>query len=617
MTNLGEAVALLNAGDPAGAERIALGLLARDSKLGAAAFVAGVAAQARGQRKIAVERYEQALANGYEDSEILRRLGACHAHLGDFTGAVEALGKAAGHAPDDARIWNNLAVVEIRLGRTDAAAAHCRKALALQPDYPAALNNLGIALQHDGAFSEAESLHRKAAELNPGLADAWANLGVALRGQSRYRDAFDAFTRSIDLQPRNPALWSNRLLCLQYDPDCDPEAVWQAHREFGEVFGVGAGGGPARPPLDLVAGYRCGRPLRVGYVSPDFRSHSVAFFIEPVLAAHDPDAVESYCYADVAAPDRVTGRLQGLAGTWRNVCGMDDAALAEQIRSDRIDILVDLAGHTACNRLGLFAARPAPVQVTWLGYPGTTGLREIDYRLTDVVADPDDSHHSERPVRLPGGFHCYQPPADSPEPERTSDRPPTFGSFNNLSKVTPEVMRSWVALTASVPDARLLLKSRPLSDPAIRESYLAIAAEAGLSADRVELVGHVPGLADHLALYARVDVALDPFPYAGTTTTCEALWMGVPVVTQLGDSHPGRVGASLLTTTGLGELIGESWEETAGVARALVTDEARLDGYRQSLRPRLAASPLCDAEKFTRGLEDALHCMWRATGADG
>ena len=617
MTDLAQAITLLNSGDAAGAERLALGLADGGEGSGAAAFVAGVAAQALGRRADARDRYERAIALGYEDAEIWRRLGACRAHLGDFTGGRDALQRAANLTPEDARILNNLAVIEIRLGRTTDAAGHCRQALASAPDYPAALNNLGIALQHDGALGEAEILHRRAIDLDPGLADAWANLGVALRGQSRYEEAVAAFTRSIELKPGAAALWSNRLLCLQYDPSRDAEEVFAAHLDFGRAFGSGKRAGPAAPPLDVEAGYRAGRPLRVGYVSPDFRSHSVAFFLEPLLAAHDASAVESFCYSDVAAPDRVTARLKGLAIHWRDTAGLDDRSLAGLVRRDRIDILVDLAGHTAGNRLALFALKPAPVQATWLGYPGTTGLSEIDYRLTDAISDPDDAFHSERPVRLPHGFHCYLPPENAPEPVRNGNRPPTFGSFNNLSKVTPEVMAAWCALTASVPDAHLLLKSRPLADAEVRARYLDIAGTAGLPPERVRLVGHVPDLAAHLALYAEVDVALDPFPYAGTTTTCEALWMGVPVVTIRGDSHAGRVGASLLTHAGLDELIAGDVGEAASIARDLIGDSARLERYRGELRGRLAAGPLCDAPAFARAFEDVLHCMWRASGRPG
>ncbi|MEQ8708122.1 MAG: tetratricopeptide repeat protein [Rhodospirillales bacterium] len=611
---LADAVKLLNDGDPAGAEAAALAILEVGPSNGAACFVAGVAAQALGHRKAAAARYERAITLGHDDGEVWRRLGACRAHLGDFEGAREALTLANDRAPGDARILNNLAVINIRLGFSREAVKNCRQALKIEPDYPAALNNLGIALQHEGEMAEAEALHRRAISLKPELADAWANLGVSLRAQSRYGEAIDAFRKSVALQPGNPSLHSNLLLCLHYDPSQTAETIWQEHRIFGERFGAGLedGAEPKSPPVRVSDETVFTRPLRVGYISPDLRSHSVAFFLEPVLKAHDPGRVEVTCYSDVAAPDGVTARLQQTAAGWRDLRGLDDAAIVRMVREDGIDLLVDLAGHTAGNRLAVFGQRAAPVQVTWLGYPGTTGLAEMDYRLTDAVADPGDDCHSERLVRLPAGFHCYGPPPDAPAPARHPDRAPTFGSFNNLSKVTPDVIRHWSRLTASVPGARLLLKSRSLADLKVQDQMRELAGTDGLSPERLVLIGHVPDMAAHLALYGEVDVALDPYPYAGTTTTCEALWMGVPVVTLRGDCHAGRVGASLLTTTGLEHWITDDIAGYDRVAADLISNAEVLDHWRATLRPQVAASPLCDAAGFSLSLERAFHQMWRA-----
>tara|TARA_R110002110_G_scaffold10383_11_gene51024 strand:- start:1505 stop:3376 length:1872 start_codon:yes stop_codon:yes gene_type:complete len=611
---LTKAITLLNEGNPAGAETAALAIVKTEPSNGAACFVAGVAAQAQGHRKVAAERYERAIASGHEDAEVWRRLGACRAHLGDFEGARNALTWASEQAPGDARILNNLAVINIRLGFSPEAVKNCRRALEIEPDYPAALNNLGIALQHEGGMAEAEILHRRAISLKPELADAWANLGVSLRAQSRYGEAITAFRKSVALQPGNPSLYSNLLLCLHYDPSQSAGTIWQEHRVFGGRFGAGLADGesPESPPLPVSAETAFGRPLRIGYISPDLRSHSVAFFLEPVLKAHDPERVEVICYSDVAAPDGVTAHLQQASAGWRDLRGLDDATVARLVREDAVDVLIDLAGHTAGNRLAAFGQRAAPVQVTWLGYPGTTGLAEMDYRLTDMVADPTDEYHSERLVRLPAGFHCYGPPPDVPDPVRHPDRPPTFGSFNNLSKVTPDVIRHWSGLTASVADARLLLKSRSLADPEVQAHMRKLAAESGLSPERLVLVGHVRDMAAHLALYGEIDVALDPYPYAGTTTTCEALWMGVPVVTLRGDCHAGRVGASLLTTTGLEQWISDDVAGYDRVAADLIANPERLDHWRETLRPRLAASPLCDAARFSLSLETAYHQMWRA-----
>src|SRR5262249_25869327 len=303
------------------------------------------------------------------------------------------------------------------------------------------------------------------------------------------------------------------------------------------------------------------RLLRIGYVSPDFRQHSVAYFLEPLLRGHDRQQVEVFCYGDVARPDSVTTHLQELADHWLVTVGTSHQALAERIRTDRIDILVDVAGHTAGNRLLVFARKPAPVQVTWLGYPNTTGLKAIDYRLVDAVTDPAgeaDAWASESLVRLEGGFLCYGALTDAPAPTL----PPclgtgtiTFGSFNNPAKVSAATFDAWAKLLSRLPQARLLLKGTPFADAATRALFLARLDERGVAAERVDLMGSVSSATQHLALYHRMDIALDPFPFNGTTTTCEALWMGVPVITLRGHRHAGRVGASLLTQIGLTDLI--------------------------------------------------------------
>ena len=343
----------------------------------------------------------------------------------------------------------------------------------------------------------------------------------------------------------------------------------------------------------------------------------MAFFVEPLLKGHDRQAVEVFCYAEVTRPDTVTAHLQGLADHWLVTVGLSDEELAERIRADGIDILVDLAGHTAKNRLRVFARKPAPVQVTWLGYPNTTGLEAIDYRLVDAVTDPvgeADAWASETLVRLEGGFLCYGGVKDAPEPTV----PPclktgtvTFGSFNNPAKVSAATFDAWATLLSRLPQARLLLKGKPFADAATRALFLARLGERGVAAERVELVAWLPGAAAHLALYHRVDIALDPFPYNGTTTTCEALWMGVPVVTLRGDRHAGRVGASLLSQIGLTDLIANSVEEYVAIALALAGNPGHLHELRRSLRSRMAASSLCDGRAFARKMEAAFRTMWQ------
>jgi predicted O-linked N-acetylglucosamine transferase (SPINDLY family) len=315
-------------------------------------------------------------------------------------------------------------------------------------------------------------------------------------------------------------------------------------------------------------------------------------------------------------PDGRTQRLQAESDHWYSIAGKPDLEVAERIRKDQIDILVDLEGHTGENRLLVFAHKPAPVQVTWLGYPNTTGMRTIDYRLTDAVADPPgeaDKFHSEKLFRLEHGFLCYLPDAAAPEagpPPCLESGQLTFGSFNNLAKVTSEVVRVWAEILHRQPLSRLVLKSKPLADQACRERYLGLFAEQGIPADRLELLGWLPAPQNHLELYHRIDIGLDSFPYNGTTTTCEALWMGVPVVTLCGDRHAARVGASIMRQVGLEELVAHSEDEYIALAVALAQDRQRLLALRGSQRRKMRESRLLDKKLFAETLEDAYRRMW-------
>ena len=333
------------------------------------------------------------------------------------------------------------------------------------------------------------------------------------------------------------------------------------------------------------------------------------------MRAHDRAAVEVFCYADVASPDDVTERFKTLADHWRTTVGLADEAVADQIGRDGIDILVDLAGHTG-NRLAVFARKPAPVQVTWLGYPHSTGLSAIDYRLVDNVTDPteDATPSSEQRLRLERTFLCYGPPSDAPSPAL----PPclarstiTFGSFNNPTKCSAATIETWAQVLRRVPESRLLLKGLALADPSTRKICEDRLRGYGIPPHRLTLRGPIREQAMHLAHYDEIDIALDPFPYNGTTTTCEALWMGVPVVTLRGDRHCGRVGASLLAAVGLDDLIAGDVAEYVEIATRLAADRSRLERLRGALRAQMADSPLCDGAAFARTLEAAYRTMWR------
>ena len=547
-----------------------------------------------------------------DHAEAYFNLGNALTRQGRFDEAIVIYRQALCVRPNYAEAHTNLGNALTEKGELGEAVAAYEKAIGFKADLPEAYCNLGAALANQGKLDEAVAACRRAIDIKPDYATAHTNLGNALQDQGRLDEAIAAYRQAIRLKPDYAEAYSNLLFCLNRHDGVAVEHLFDEHREWNARFGR-----QVPRPVAHANDRETGRRLKIGYVSPDFRQHSVAYFLEPLLQAHDRQKVEIVCYADVARPDAVTSRLRQLADHWRPTVGMSDDELATTIRADGIDILVDLAGHTAKNRLRVFARRPAPVQVTWLGYPNTTGLEAIDYRMVDAMTDPvgeADAYASETLVRLEGGFLCYGGPKDAPEPDfvpGSKNDTVTFGSFNNVSKVSAATFDAWAALLARLPQARLLLKGKQFADKSTRALFLARLHDRGVAADRVELVAWLPDVSAHLEIYDRVDIALDPFPYNGTTTTCEALWMGVPVVTLRGDRHAARVGASLLHQIGLTDLMADSVEDYIEIAASLADDRDRLTQLRHSLRPRLAASSLCDQHSFARKIEAAFRQMWQ------
>jgi predicted O-linked N-acetylglucosamine transferase (SPINDLY family) len=468
-----------------------------------------------------------------------------------------------------------------------------------------------------GELDEAAQCLRRAIQLHPRERSATTHntLANTLRLQGKLAEALEHYAISLSIEPDAADVRSNYLYVHNCLAEQNLSAIFQAHREFG------ARCDRPMPPAARVGGGTPGR-LRVGYVSPDFRQHSVAHFIEPVLAAHDRERFEVFCYANNTVSDDTTRRLKALVPQWRLIHGRDDAEVAQLIRADGIDILVDLAGHTAKNRLPLFGLKPAPVQVTWLGYPNTTGMTTMDFRITDRFADPpgeSDSLHTERLYRMPECFLCFLPPAPSPDvgPLPALHRGfVTFASFNNFAKITPQVIAAWARLLQRVPGSRLAMKNISMDAAHVREHLRTALARAGIEAARLELLSPSATPMEHLERYNAVDIGLDPFPYNGTTTTCDALWMGVPVVALEGRSHVGRVGVSLLNNAGLAQLVARDGDDYVEIAARLAGDLPRLASLRGALRERLRASPLMDAPRFTRHLEAAYADMWRAQRAE-
>lgn len=564
---------------------------------------------ALGRRADAVQCYRRALALRPDDAQTHNNLGSTLYTMARLDDASAAYERALTLRPDYPEALSNYGNVLIDLGRIADAVAANQKALALNPAYPIAHNNLGNGLRRLGQYEDAVQAYIRALELKPLYADALCNLAETLKEQGRVLEALPFYEKAMAVDPRQAGIHSNLLLALNSVAELSRVAVYAEHKRWGERFALA-------PPTHANARDPAKR-LRVGYVSPDLRKHSVAYFIEPVIAAHDRAAVEVFAYANVAVPDAVTARIKDSVDGWRDIRGLGDADAAAMIRADGIDVLVDLAGHTMDGQLPLFALKPAPVQVTYLGYPNTTGLAAVDGRLTDSVADPEGEsgrYHTERLIRLANGFLCYQPPADAPAvapPSVLANGFVTFGSCNNLAKIGPAAIAAWAAILTRVPDARLFLKAKPLADDGTRRRLAQRFTEHGVDAERLVMTGWIVD-GNHLAVYNRVDVGLDTFPYNGTTTTCEALWMGVPVVTVAGDRHAARVGASLLTRVGLDELIADEPEAYVAYAVALANDRARLSALRTSLRATVARSALCDAHRFTRTIEAAYRDLWRA-----
>jgi predicted O-linked N-acetylglucosamine transferase (SPINDLY family) len=580
-------------------------------KAAVAHFNLGVALHDAGRIDEAIACYRRALALEPDSTAARTNLGNALKASGRLEEALGEYRQAVALEPRSATTHYNLGVAFEDARRLDDAIESYQRALTLDPSSLPALNNLGHALQDAGRLEEAVAAFRRAIELQPTRAETHNNLGTALKDQGRIEEAIAAFRAALRLDPDAIRAQSNLLLDLHYLAHAEPEAIFREHREWNRFHAEPLAKSCAPHPNDPSPDRR----LRIGYVSPDFRSHSVAFFLEALLASHDRDAFEIVCYADLRRPDETTARMREHADHWREIAALSDVQVAELVRADRIDILVDLAGHTARHRLLVFARKAAPVQVSYLGYCDTTGLSAMDYRLTDAFADPPgmtEHLHSEQLIRLAPSAWCFRPAVDAPAVSRAAGGDViTFGSFNTLAKMNDEMLALWSQILTAVPMSRLVLKNLGLQDRTVQQRLRAIFAKSGIALDRVELLGRTRSMAEHLRCYERLDVALDTFPYHGTTTTCEALWMGVPVVTLAGATHASRVGVSLLENLGRREWIAHSPEDYVRIATELASDPRRLTKLRAGLREEMARSPLMDGAALARSVESAFRQMWR------
>ena len=560
----------------------------------------------------AAASYRAALAVTPQNPGIENNLGNVLRQLGNTDEAVDAYRRAIALAPGYVEALSNLGSLLIRAGELDAAVSHLEQALALQPRHAPAHANLGSALAMRREYRQAEGHYRAAITIAPKLPVAHSGLGDVLRHIGLPAAAAESYRAALRLAPADPATLSALLFLSNYASDLTAAQMAQMARAYGEVVSRG-----------IVAETRHAnvpdpeRRLRVGLVSGDLRAHAVSSFLLKVLPVLGTDRLELFAYATSPLKDATTDALRQWIGHWREAAALSDGELCAAIAADGIDVLVDLSGHTMFNRLPVFARRPAPVQLTWLGYSGTTGLGAIDYVLGDrwVTPEAEAARLAETPWRLPHSYLCFTPPAAAvpvgPLPAGV-DGPITFGSFNNLSKVSDLTVEVWAGVLAAVPGSRLLLKHRALEDSAVAAETAARFATHGVSENRLLLRGRDPRAEQHLAAYNLVDIALDPFPYNGTTTTVEALWMGVPVLSLRGDRFIAHVGESILNTIGLGDWVAGDAAGYVAKTAAFAAGRQALAALRQGLRQRLLASPLCDSSGFARDLEDAFRGMWKA-----
>ncbi len=571
----------------------------------------GTMLRTQGRLEPAADRYRRALALKPDDARTLNNLGSVLMDQGRLDQAADRYHQALAMAPDFAHVHNNLGTVRHRQGRFAEAVGHYRRALALKPDLAEAHDNLATVFRDQGLLAEAAAGHQQALALKPDFAEAHHNLGLVRKDQGRLAEALDEARRAVALKPDSARLRSSLVMGLTYSPDVNEAALAAACQDWGRRHGL---------PLAAMFPHLVNRPdpgrtLRVGYVSSHFRRHPVGWLLAAVWPAHDRDRVSLQAYSGVVVEDPMTRHLRGAASGWCDTAGLSDIDLAGRIHEDGIDVLVDLDGHTEGNRLPVFARRPAPILVSWLGHGHTTGLPAIDAILMDSATAPPgcEPWFTEEVVRLPGGRLCYAPPDDAPPvaplPCLTRGAV-TFGSFNNLAKVSPTVLALWARVLAAVPGARLHLRWKSLSDGAERTRLRAAFAAAGGDPGRLDLYGAVahPAL---LAAYGDIDLALDPFPFGGGLTSCEALWMGVPVVTWPGARPLSRQTLSFLTALDLtDDLVADSPDAVIALAAGLAAAPDRLATLRAGLRPRMAASPLCDGRRMARALETTYRTLW-------
>lgn len=513
--------------------------------------------------------------------------------------------KYALHAVDlahnNSAAHETLASAYTMLNMFDEAAKSFETALQLDSRNIGVIHNYAklTLLKHE--YDHCIELCEKALDIKPSYSPARRTLFSALIKKGHIKKSL-ALAESVFTQfPEEIKHNRSYLFNLNYDETSSPEKILHKHQRWGNAISLTAKINTKKKFSNITGG----RKIRIGYVSPDFRKHSVAYFLEPLLKHHDKNEFEIFCYSNVKDNDDVTEHLKNYTDQWLDIYKLNDQQVTKQVIKDKIDILVDLAGHSKENRLNVFIEKPAPIQITYLGYPSTTGLPSMGYRLVDENTDPSNSENfaTEKLLRIPDCFLCYSNNTEC-EPESTKHHDSiVFGSFNNLPKINAQVIATWAEIMNQIEVSKLFLKSRSFSDNNVCEDYLSMFEKHGITRNRITMVGLIENELEHMQCYNNIDIALDTFPYNGTTTTCEALWMGVPVICFSGDRHASRVSSSLLHASGLSELVAKDRNEYIEKAVALAKDTKRLHHYRTIIRNKMLQSPLCDAKSFAKKIE--------------
>ena len=603
------AAVLVAAGRGEEAERMARHAVELDAGFVSAWINLGLACRSQGRHHEAVDAFRRAVELQPAHHGGWTNLGNVLVEVGEYAESVECSRRALSIRPQIPAAENNLGNAMLKLGRLEESIAAYHRALALNPDEIETEYNLGIALEHSGRLSEAEDRQRGVLSRDPGHARAANNLGVILKLQGRVAEAAELFDEAGRLSPDAAAATANRLSTILCREGVSPGEILSEHCQSAvALWGGLASPRPASPAIDSDRS-----PLRIGFVSPDFGQHPVGRFLLGGFESFDSGRVQPVCFSDRIQVDAYTDRFRSAAFEWLDIRGRTDAVVADWIRDAKIDVLVDLAGHTGRHRLGVFARRPAPLQLTWIGYPSTTGLQAIDGLVADEVLVPPGAEEAfcERIVRLDGGHVSFLPPIDAPDVvARPESNEIVFGSFNKLDKTTPEVLSTWAEIIVRQPNSRLVLRSRGLDDPRVSKRIVDLLGAAGVDPMRIECHGWVSH-SELLAGYGEIDVGLDTFPFSGGLTTCEALWMGVPVVTWARSRMCGRQTASFLARVGLEDLVSSSRENYVSTVLSLAEDSDRRRRLRGELRERVAGGPLGDGRRLAREFTSAIEHAWR------